>query len=110
MEAVLGDTQALGLYGRLSDRFGDNGLISIVLGRLRGEELEVELWLMSCRVLKREMEVAMLDALVERAAARGVKRIRGVYLPTKKNGMVAEHYPRLGFKMVLHEPEGRAGV
>jgi FkbH-like protein len=98
MEAVLADRNAIGLYGRLSDRFGDHGLISVVLGRGAGDALEIELWLMSCRVLKREMEMAMLDALVERAHEAGLKRLRGRYIPTKKNGMVADHYPRLGFQ------------
>ena len=60
------DSQYIGLYGRLSDRFGDNGLISIVLGRQEAATLHLDLWLMSCRVLKRDMEFAMLDAVVER--------------------------------------------
>jgi len=59
--------------------------------------VEIDLWLMSCRVLKREMEWAMLDALVEQCQARGIRRIVGVYIPSKKNGMVAEHYTGLGF-------------
>ena len=55
---------------------------------------------MSCRVLKREMELAMFDALVEECQARGVRKIRGVYIPSKKNSMVAEHYGSLGFSRV----------
>ncbi len=98
MEALLEDQNAIGLYGRLRDRFGDHGLISVVLGRRDGSALEIELWLMSCRVLKREMELAMLDALVERAQAAGLTQLRGRYVPTKKNGMVADHYPGLGFQ------------
>jgi FkbH-like protein len=88
------------LYGRLSDVFGDNGLISVIVGRKDdkdAEALHVDLWLMSCRVLKRDMELAMLDALVARARAVGVRYIHGTYIPTPKNGMVAEHYPNLGF-------------
>ena len=97
MEAVPGDDNAIGIYGKLSDRFGDNGLISIVLGRRTGDVLELDLWLMSCRVLKRDMEFAMLDALVERAKSMPVQSLRGRYIPTKKNGMVADHYAKLGF-------------
>jgi FkbH-like protein len=108
MEAVLEDPQALGLYGKLSDRFGDNGLISIVLGRRQGDVLHIDLWLMSCRVLKRDMEIAMLDALVERAQAAGVKSLRATYLPTKKNGMVADHYPKLGFATETEGSDGSA--
>ncbi len=99
MDALIEDRNAIGLYGRLSDRFGEHGLVSIVLGRRDRDALEIELWLMSCRVLKRKMEVAMLDALVERARMAGVRWLRGRYIPTKKNGIVAEHYPRLGFAM-----------
>jgi FkbH-like protein len=106
MEAVLGDRDAIGLYGKLSDRFGDNGLISIVLGYKRGDAVEIDLWLMSCRVLKRDMEVAMLDALAERAQAMGVKTLRGRYIPTKKNGMVADHYTKLGFALERAEADG----
>jgi FkbH-like protein len=108
MEEVLKDRDALGLYGRLSDRFGDHGLVSVVLGRREGDGLTIDLWLMSCRVLKRDMELAMLDALVERAQALGVRTIRGVYVPTKKNGMVADHYSRLGFERERTDADGHA--
>ncbi len=97
MEAAARDPDAIGLYGKLVDRFGDNGLISIVLGRSEGRALHMDLWLMSCRVLKREMENAMLDVLAERARARGLDTMVGYYLPTAKNGMVADFYSRLGF-------------
>jgi FkbH-like protein len=97
MEALMTDAGHLGLYGRLTDRFGDNGLVSVVVGRRSGSELHLDLWLMSCRVLKRDMEIAMLDSLVEHARRDGVTRLMGYYKPTKKNGMVAEHYNVLGF-------------
>jgi FkbH-like protein len=87
------------LYGRLSDRFGDNGLISIVLGSQHADALHLDLWLMSCRVLKRDMEFAMLDAIAHRAAARGIRFLVGTYLPSRKNAMVAGHYERLGFTL-----------
>jgi FkbH-like protein len=85
------------LYGRLVDRFGDNGLVSVVIGRIHDETVEVELWVMSCRVFKREMELAMFDALVEECQARGIRRMVGVYIPSKKNNLVAGHYAGLGF-------------
>ena len=97
MEAAARDPNSICLYGRLVDRFGDNGLISIVLGRGEDRALHMDLWLMSCRVLKRAMENAMLDVLAERARSLGFKTIVGYYLPTAKNGMVADFYPRLGF-------------
>jgi FkbH-like protein len=85
------------LYGRLADRFSDNGLVSVLIGRVLDESLELDLWLMSCRVLNREMEFAMFDALVEQCQARGIRRIVGVYIPSKKNSMVAGHFAGLGF-------------
>lgn len=97
MEAISTDPAYIGLYGRLRDRFGDNGLVSVVLGRREADVLHLDLWLMSCRVLKREMEFAMLDSVVEHARAAGITRLAGVYLPTKKNGMVADLYDKLGF-------------
>jgi FkbH-like protein len=100
IESVLGDPRRVGLYGKLNDRFGDNGLVSVVLGTIDEHKLHLDLWLMSCRVLKREMEIAMLDALVERAQERFVHTLIGYYLPTAKNGMVTEHYRKLGFTLV----------
>jgi FkbH-like protein len=97
MESVLHDPQYVSLYGKLSDRFGDHGLISVVVARKELQALHINLWLMSCRVLKRDMELAMLDALVERALENGVNKIYGYYVPTRKNGTVADFYSKLGF-------------
>ncbi len=105
IEAISADNRYIGLYGRLSDRFGDNGLISIVLGRKEGTVLHMDLWLMSCRVLKRDMEFAMLDAVVERSKVAGIHTLLGYYLPTKKNGMVANHYEKLGFTRLSSTPD-----
>jgi FkbH-like protein len=88
------------LYGRLRDRFGDNGLISVLLGEVEGESLRILLWLMSGRVLKRGMEEAMMDVLERHCRERRIKRIIGIYLPTPKNAMVAELYRQLGFERV----------
>jgi len=100
IQAAAADSKQVGIYGKLTDRFGENGLISIVLGRLEDTDLHLDLWLMSCRVLKRDMEIAMLDGLVERAQQKGAKRLIGYYFPTAKNGMVADHYEKLGFSPV----------
>ena len=106
MEAISKDDGYIGIYGRLTDRFGDNGLVSVVLGRRDGADLHMDLWLMSCRVLKRDMELAMLDALVDHATQHKIERIKGFYLPTKKNGMVADLYDRLGFERESETPDG----
>ena len=64
MESVFEDDGYIRLYGKLIDKFGDNGVVSVVIGRKNGTALDIDLWLMSCRVLKRDMEFAMLDRLV----------------------------------------------
>ena len=97
IDAVYKSGSHIRLYGRLKDKFGDNGVVSVVIGEIRGDELHIDLWLMSCRVLKREMELAMLDKLIEAARARGIRKILGYYYPTKKNGMVKELYGSFGF-------------
>jgi FkbH-like protein len=85
---------------RLRDRFGDNGIIGVMLGVVQQGDatLEIDLWLMSCRVLGRRMEELMCRTLMQAALERGLSRVRGRYLPTAKNVMVADLYPRLGFK------------
>lgn len=100
IEEISADPSFVTLYGRLADKFGDNGLVSVVIGHINGTTVELDLWLMSCRVLKREMEIAMFDALIEECQARGIRRVLGIYNPSKKNGMVAKHYAGLGFTRV----------
>ena len=97
IDAVYKSGSHIRLYGRLKDKFGDNGVVSVVIGEIKGDELHIDLWLMSCRVLKREMELAMLDKLIEAARARGIRKILGYYYPTNKNGMVKELYGSFGF-------------
>lgn len=106
MEAVFHSGSYIRLYGKLIDKFGDNGVVSVVIGHIDGEALDLELWLMSCRVLKRDMEFAMLDQLVERCAARSIKTIRGHYYPTAKNGMVKDLFARFGFTKTGEEGSG----
>jgi FkbH-like protein len=107
VEAIARDSSYIALYGRLADKFGDNGLVSVLIGQIFHDTVEVDLWLMSCRVLKREMELAMFDALVEQCQARDVRKIVGVFIPSKKNGMVAEHYASLGFSRLDGSPNKR---
>jgi FkbH-like protein len=93
-------------YVTLSDRFGDNGLISVVIGRRNGDELDLVTWLMSCRVIARRLEEFVLDQLVELARDAGLAGLRGRYVPTKKNGLVARHYEALGFTLTEARPDG----
>jgi FkbH-like protein len=108
VEAVIADPACFHFTVRLADRFGDYGLISVVIGRIAGEEAEIDTWLMSCRVLKRQVEEEVLNEIVRLARLGGASRIKGVYLPTAKNGMVRDHYPKLGFTPVGSGAEGPA--
>lgn len=103
IERMSDDSAFITLYGRLADKFGDNGLISVVIGEKEGELLHIRLWLMSCRVLKRGMEQVMLDELVHKARKAGCTELVGYYFPTRKNKMVAGLYESFGFTKVSEE-------
>jgi FkbH-like protein len=100
------DATLLGLQVRLRDRFGDNGMIGIVICDLQGVDWIVDTWLMSCRVLNRRVEHTMLDTLVALAQARGAHRLVGVYTKSERNQMVSEHYQRLGFELLERNEAG----
>ncbi|MCM1055248.1 MAG: HAD-IIIC family phosphatase [Bacteroides sp.] len=106
MERVFESSEHIRLCGRLEDKFGDNGIVSVVIGRMDGGVLDIELWLMSCRVLKRDMELAMLDSLVGEAKKRGIRLIRGHYYPTAKNKMVKELFGGFGFQKISEDEVG----
>ncbi len=98
------DSNAFTLQVRLADSFGDNGIISVLICRRQEDDWEIDTWLMSCRVLGRKVEVALLQELVMQARARGVRRLVGRYLPTEKNQLVEKHYANLGFtELAQHE-------
>lgn len=107
---LMNDDSQLTFTMRLQDRFGDYGLIAIVIATIRGEELVVDTWLMSCRVLKRQVEEEVFNELLRLARSNGLSRIRGVYLPSAKNGMVRDLYATLGFTCSLDQPERREFV
>jgi FkbH-like protein len=91
----------------LKDRFGDNGLVSVLLAKIDGDALVIDTWLMSCRVLKRGVEHFLLNHLVETARELGLRRLVGTYIPTVKNGIVRDHYQTLGFSPLDREESGR---
>jgi FkbH-like protein len=107
VQALMADPALAAFTVRLSDRFGDYGLIAIVIGRAAGEVFEIDTWLMSCRVLKRQVEEEVLNEIVRLARVRGAAAVKGVYLPTAKNGMVRDHYATLGFTIVEDTAERR---
>lgn len=99
--ALAKDNSHIGLYFTLKDRFGDYGLISVViLDKKPGDVLFISEWLMSCRVLKRGMEEFIADKILSLAAEQGFRKIIGEYLATPKNAMVKDLYARMGFTRV----------
>ena len=92
---------------RLVDRFGDNGMISVIICReVPGATWEIDTWLMSCRVLGRNVESMVLREILAEARAAGMQRVVGIYIPTDRNGMVKEHYAKLGFTLIQELPGG----
>jgi FkbH-like protein len=102
-EAMMADTEHyIPICATLRDRFGDHGLISIVVTQPRPERgvLEITDWLMSCRVLSRGVEEYLMNRVVTDARRLGLTRIRGQYIPTPKNGMVRDFFARFGFEKI----------
>ena len=82
----------------LEDKFGDNGLICVIILKKESESsLFIDTWFMSCRVLKRGMENFVLNTIVHSGLKHGYTTLKGEYIPTAKNGMVEDHYTGLGF-------------
>lgn len=106
IEETAANAEYITLYGKLEDKFGDNGVVSVVIGKTVDQILHIDLWIMSCRVLKRDMEYAMMDSLVSQCLKKGIREIRGYYYPTKKNGMVKDFYQKQGFEKIKEDTEG----
>lgn len=106
IEEIAENDNYITLYGRLTDRFGDNGVVSVVIGHKVGCECQIDLWIMSCRVLKRNMEFAMMDSLVKKCKDAGMSTIHGYYYPTAKNSMVKDFYKLQGFTEIYKDDMG----
>ncbi len=103
---MMADEAVATLQLRLTDVHGDNGVIGLMVGYRKGNALEIDTWLMSCRVLGRGVEEATLNLLAERAESMGCTSLLGEYRPTAKNGMVREHYRQLGFDLIRTAEDG----
>jgi len=100
VEGFIDSKIKFGFTGRLVDKFSDAGLVVVIICEvIDPESWEIDTWLMSCRVLGRKLEEAMLKLLADQARSQGMKRLVGRYIPSKKNGMVKEHYKKLGFEL-----------
>lgn len=100
VEGLIGSPDTINLCFRLTDSLGDNGIISVIIGRLDkpAAELTIDTWLMSCRVLGRQVENACMNVLAAKAKAAGAREITGEFIPTVKNDMVKQHYEKLMFR------------
>lgn len=94
------------LQVRLADKFGDNGMIAVIIFDKGTDAWECDTWLMSCRVLGRRVEEAVLAIVAEAARSAGAKSLKGSYLPTPKNGLVELHFDKLGFARISAESDG----
>ncbi len=108
---LMAQPDALALTLRVSDRFGDHGLVSILIGvplpGARVKTLRIDTWLMSCRVIGRSVEQFFFGALVRRVREHGYRRLIGEHIPTKKNAVVSALYEQIGFERI-EEAEGGA--
>ncbi|MBB5315606.1 HAD-IIIC family phosphatase [Tunturibacter empetritectus] len=101
------DPRCFTLQVRLADIFGDNGMISVVICRRTDPKVwEIDTWLMSCRVLGRKVQEAVLREILKHAEGNGIEELIGIYKPTDRNQMVEGHYRSLGFEQIGSEPDG----
>ena len=85
-------------YGySVSDKFGDAGLVGVLVGTRNSDSLDIDVWVLSCRVFNRTIEQGMFAHLLDWSLGQGVRAIRAVYNPSPKNHLVAEFLPALGF-------------
>jgi FkbH-like protein len=103
LRSFMADDGYITLYLRLRDQFVDHGLVGVLIARDDGETIDIDTWLMSCRVIGRTVEDEMLMQLCEAARARGRSRVRGTFVPTEKNAVVRDLFEQLGFSRVSED-------
>lgn len=100
VEEMANDSNMLTLCARLEDKFGDNGIVTELIGKFDGKVFDINLFIMSCRVFKRNLEYAMFDEVVKICKEKGVEKIVGHYIKTAKNNLVSDFYGELGFNAI----------
>jgi FkbH-like protein len=105
LRAFADDASCVHLSFRLADRFTDHGLVALAIAFQRGAALELDTLLMSCRVIGRSLEATILQELCRAAAERGCSELRGSYVPSPKNELVRDLFPRHGFDLVAESGE-----
>lgn len=100
VERIIKNSNRISLQIRLKDKFGDYGMISVVIIDQSRSQWTIDTWLMSCRVIKRQVELSVCNELVRRARQKGIKKIIGVFKPSGTNSLVKDHYQNLGFDFI----------
>lgn len=101
------DQNIFALQARLEDSFGDNGMINVIICKENQPKTwEIDTWLMSCRVLERRVEEAILAEIMHHAKKSGIKTLYGRYIPTDRNALVIDHYQKLGFYKISAQDNG----
>ena len=104
--SVTNSGEYISIYGNLCDKFGDNGIVTELIGKIENSICTIELWIMSCRVFKRRLEEAMLDEFIHIAISKGVETIHGTYIPSAKNMLTADLYDKMGFTLISTDDKG----
>ena len=90
----------LTIVGNLKDKFGDNGLVTVFIGEIKKQTIDIKVWLMSCRVFNRNLEFALFDYLIKLCKSKCISTINGYYIKSEKNIIVKDFYKTLGFKKI----------
>lgn len=105
MQQVLADEKKKVFLYRVTDRFGDNGIVAALIADLASEP-RIEEFVMSCRVMGKQIEAALLEDVENQLQAAGYRKVRGCYFPTAKNSPVADLYEKLGYTVIAEMPDG----
>lgn len=107
VQAMIQDPDVFTIQARLADTYSDHGMIAVMICRRLGDDLMIDTWLQSCRVLERGVEAALMNHLMSLVPKAGAKRLLGEYIPTARNDLVAEVFDTLGFERVSENEERR---
>lgn len=100
MQKIVADSSKKVYLYRVEDRFGDYGIVSAAIVDMAGEEPVLAEWVLSCRVMGRQVEDALLGHMEDDMQAAGYETLRSRYVPTAKNQPVAGLYERMGYRPI----------
>ncbi|MFN3324106.1 MAG: HAD-IIIC family phosphatase [Bryobacteraceae bacterium] len=103
----IAETEGCRVYTvHVRDRFGDNGLVGVSITKTRGTVTEIDSLLLSCRVIGRTVETALLAFLLDRCRTEGIEHLQGWFFPTRKNLPAAGFYEQNGFRRIEENERG----